>query len=401
MKKGKWEDCTLRITNTAIERLDHTLTVQWRARFVDFRSPGVVHLEDFVRTARAFKVCAAGDRGHRIYACADREKLAKVLTTTAAQCLGLGITVQQSPGSAQEHAAARDGACLEQSTAAPQTPLHEFWVSRVKVPPAFWDGGRTAEGCEDGVGRFGGFPRRPRLLSLSESALIEKAADGKRVSRHHDLRSVAALVCFELACESRYYAIEWADGSLPAVFESNRRLKDVALLLAQAQAAAARPVPVLPDFTWLCRKIIGKVASPKPIMAPAQAVDNELEGHLFEQLQNAAVAVHDEVCRHRIIAYEAAIASQPKVVPLSDVPEAPAIGEALPDLPPMRPQVMEDFRLEEVVEDTTIAAKAHWERAKIVASQVAANAHAQAIRLSNQLRVQAAVRPTAVLCCML
>eukprot|EP00892_Ulva_mutabilis_P004250 jgi/Ulvmu1/2197/UM013_0043.1 len=396
LKKGKWVDCTLRITNTAIERLDHNLTVQWRARFAEFRSPGVLLLEDFVRTARAFKICAAGDRGHRIYACADREKLAKILSTTAAQCLGVAITVQQSPGSAQEHAAARDGACLEQSTASPQSPLHEFWVSRVKVPPVFWAGGRVTEGSEDGVGRFGSFPRRPRLLSLSESALIEKAADGKRVSRHHDLRSVAALVCFELACESRYYAIEWADGSLPAVFESNRRLKDVALLLAQAQAAAARPVPVLPDFTWLCRKIIGKVAAPRPVIAPAQALDPELEGHLFEQLQNAAVAVHDEVCRHRIIAYEAALAAQPKVVPLTDVPEAPSIGVALPELPPMRPQAMEDFRLEEVVEDTAIAAKAHWERAKIIAGQVAANAHAQAIRLSNQLRVQAAATKDAV-----
>lgn len=391
LRKGKWEDCTLRITNTAIERLDDTLTVRWRARFVDFRSPGVVLLEDFVRSARAFKICAAGDRGHRIFACGDRERLAKVLSSTAAQCLGVTVTVQQSPGSAQEHAAARDGATLEQSTAAPQTPLHEFWVSRVTMPEAFWAGGRTAEGEEDGVGRFGGCTRRPRLLSLGEATLIEKASDGKRVSRHRDLRCVAALICFELACESRYYAIEWTDGSLPAVFESNRRLKDLALLLEQTQAAAARPVPILPDFTWLCRKIIGKVSSPKPIVAPAQAVDADLEGHLFEQLQNAAVAVHDEVCRHRIIAYEAVLAAQPKVVSLSEVPEAPAIGDALPDLPPMRPQAMEDFRLEEVVEDTTIAAKAHWERAKLIAGQVAANAHAQAIRLSNQLKVQAAV----------
>ena len=114
-------------------------------------------------------------------------------------------------------------------------PLHEFWVSRVKLPAEFWAGGKTREGAEDGVGRFGGYQRRARLLSLTEAALVEKGADAKRVSRLHDLAGVAALVCFELACESRYFAIEWSDGSLPGVYESNRRQRDLALLLEQTQ----------------------------------------------------------------------------------------------------------------------------------------------------------------------
>ena len=40
LKKGKWVPCTLRVTNTAVERLDNMLTVLWRARFVDMKSPG-------------------------------------------------------------------------------------------------------------------------------------------------------------------------------------------------------------------------------------------------------------------------------------------------------------------------------------------------------------------------
>lgn len=115
------------------------------------------------------------------------------------------------------------------------TPLHEFWVSRVKIPSEFWAGGKTPEGSEDGVGRFGGYQRRARLLSITEGALIEKGSDAKHISRHHDLAGVAALVCFELACESRFFAIEWSDGSLPGIYESNRRQRDLALLLEQTQ----------------------------------------------------------------------------------------------------------------------------------------------------------------------
>lgn len=40
LKKGKWVPCTLRVTNTAVERLDNMLTVLWRARYVDMKSPG-------------------------------------------------------------------------------------------------------------------------------------------------------------------------------------------------------------------------------------------------------------------------------------------------------------------------------------------------------------------------
>lgn len=74
------------------------------------------------------------------------------------------------------------------------------------------------------------------------------------------------------------------------------------------QVAAGRCVPVLADFTWLCRKIVGKTCEPRPLPCAALAADPELEAHLFEQLQNAAAAVHDTVCEERIIAYEAAAA---------------------------------------------------------------------------------------------
>lgn len=80
------------------------------------------------------------------------------------------------------------------------------------------------------------------------------------------------------------------------------------LVCAHMQVAAGRCVPVLADFTWLCRKIIGKTAGPQPLPCPALAADPELEAHLFDQLQNAAAAVHDTVCEERIIAYEAAVA---------------------------------------------------------------------------------------------
>ena len=80
---------------------------------------------------------------------------------------------------------------------------------------------------------------------------MEKGSDGKYVSRVHGLSAVASFVVFELACESRLFAIEWADASLPTVYETNRRQKDVATLLDQAQVAKGSAIPVLPDFTWV------------------------------------------------------------------------------------------------------------------------------------------------------
>lgn len=74
------------------------------------------------------------------------------------------------------------------------------------------------------------------------------------------------------------------------------------------QVAAGRCVPVLADFTWPCRKIVGKTSEPRPLPCASLATDPELEAHLFDQLQNAAAAVHDTVCEERIIAYEAAVA---------------------------------------------------------------------------------------------
>jgi hypothetical protein len=159
--------------------------------------------------------------------------------------------VQASAGSAAEHETAKRASFVEQSYRGSLAPVKEFWLHRVVVPPDFYRGGRTPEGSEDGVGRFSRLPRLPRLVSLSKESLLEKGADGKHVSRFHDLRTLAAVVVFELACEARYCALEWTDGSEPTVYETNRRQRDLALLLEQAQAAKAAAIPVLSDFTWV------------------------------------------------------------------------------------------------------------------------------------------------------
>jgi hypothetical protein len=159
--------------------------------------------------------------------------------------------VQASAGSAAEHERAKHATFVEQSHQTGIVLLREFWLHRVVVPPDFYRGGRTREGSEDGVGRFSKFRRLSRLVSLSKETLLEKGNDGKHVSRLHDLRTVAAVVVFELACEARFFALEWTDGSEPTVYETNRRQRDLAQLLEQAQAAKAAAIPVLTDFTWV------------------------------------------------------------------------------------------------------------------------------------------------------
>lgn len=46
-------------------------------------------LDDTVRGAKAFKVCAAGDRGQRIFCAVNRDNLTKLLQATAVTSLGL------------------------------------------------------------------------------------------------------------------------------------------------------------------------------------------------------------------------------------------------------------------------------------------------------------------------
>jgi hypothetical protein len=171
--------------------------------------------------------------------------------------------MQASAGTAAEHERAKRDSFVEQSQTASHVPVHEFWLQRVKVPVVFFRGGRAPLGAEDGVGRFGRFRKAPRLISLSEGSLLEKGGDGKYVSRLHDLRAVAALVVFEHACESRCFAVEWTDGSQPTVYETNRRQRDLALLLDQAQAAKQAAIPVLPDFSWVRPRRLSRCIAPR------------------------------------------------------------------------------------------------------------------------------------------
>ena len=45
----------------------------------------------------------------------------------------------------------------------------------------------------------------------------------------------------------------------------------------------------------VCRKIVGKHGDPLPGHFPAQAASLDVENYVYEQLINAAGAVHDEV----------------------------------------------------------------------------------------------------------
>lgn len=95
-KKGAWVPCSLRITNTAIERLDKMLNVAWRLRFTDMRSPAVVLLDDepAPRTGTAFKLCGAGNRGQRSFSVTQRDGLVRLMVNVAQQSLGLTVNVQ-------------------------------------------------------------------------------------------------------------------------------------------------------------------------------------------------------------------------------------------------------------------------------------------------------------------
>jgi hypothetical protein len=178
---------------------------------------------------QVLKVCGAGDRGHRVYAAAERDGLVRLMVAAAQQSLGLSITVQtrtrhahcsdvsqpgphprlqpavlrrsgaigaacvrdhlahclkpehavqSSAGTAAEHEHAKRAGYVAQSQSAPAAPLREFWLQRVKVPVAFFRGGRAPEGTEDGVGRFGRCASCPTCMCA-----VQDVAGGLRTSR--------------------------------------------------------------------------------------------------------------------------------------------------------------------------------------------------------------------------
>ena len=234
-----------------------------------------------------------------------RDALIKDIVDTAEVKIGVTVTVDSRHGlSSAQYLAAMAGLGIEQSEMRDHVPLHQTYVNRIQLPSGFVDARadalRNGWPSRSGADWFLQFPQVERRLDITAKMLYERHTRDLTVTQHKDLRTVASIAVF--LDEAQLFAIEWCDGSEPTVFASNAREVLIPVLLDQVQTVKECAVPVLPDLTPKCLKIVG-LSSPKPTHATADAVDEALEGEMFEQLLNAACLVHPFLCQNRLTAF--------------------------------------------------------------------------------------------------
>ncbi|WIA30400.1 hypothetical protein OEZ86_000485 [Tetradesmus obliquus] len=86
-----------------------------------------------------------------------------------------------------------------------------------------------------------------RRLVVTPTSVITRRADSHDVVARRPLSAIAALVRF--ADDPKLLAVEWEDGVPPSQFVTPARDAVLAALLGAAQAAAGRPIAVMPGFT--------------------------------------------------------------------------------------------------------------------------------------------------------
>lgn len=98
----------------------------------------------------------------------------------------------------------------------------------------------------------------PRRLVVTPSSLITRRVDSHDVVLRRPLTAIAALVRF--ADDPKLLAVEWEDGAPPCQFVTPARDAVLAALLGAAQAAAGRPIAIMPGEPE-CSSLVRSVAA--------------------------------------------------------------------------------------------------------------------------------------------
>jgi DnaJ homolog subfamily C member 13 len=331
LRKGEWIPIVLRITPTAVERLDRDSgVVKWRWVYAYAASPAVRLLSSSCSSSSSSSSAAAASfsspsspspppagtqqfallsktgRSPRVYATRDRNNLLRAMQAAALKKVGITLAVDASvveslsgPDLLSMVAAAE----RERAATPEEAPLGEWEVLRVHDPrdlpamPAMVDPSSllstpptaAAASSSTSSSLYGSFPPGikavvPRRLVLTSNGLLERRPATYEVAEWRQLPAVSALIRY--ADDPQWLGIEWSDGTPRSIYVTPARDALLAAVLYAVQAISGRPVPVLPAPTSSGDVLVA--LKNQPPGAPAVNVVEEVEKMFLTQLTTAA-----------------------------------------------------------------------------------------------------------------
>ena len=298
-RKGEWVPVALRVTTTALERLDPgTGTVKWRWPYAGAASPAARLLRsgDSPQNLPVFVILSKTARSPRVYAVRNRDNLLRAIQAVALGSLGVTLAID---GSVVESLTGRDllsmvyAAERERAATSAEAPLGEWEVLKVHemhdMPAASLNMPVLPSTTDPSLSIFGGIAPgvkavTPRRLVLTAVGLLERRPATYEVADWRQFPAVAALIRY--ADDPQWLGIEWSDGAPRSIYVTPARESLLAGLLYTAQAAAGRPVPVLPSPTGTGDVIVA--VKGQPAGSPAITPVDEVERMMLYQITNAA-----------------------------------------------------------------------------------------------------------------
>ncbi|KAF8069423.1 GRV2 [Scenedesmus sp. PABB004] len=287
---GCWKPIKLRVTAYGLESLDPaTGAVKWRCDYARLSSPGIMLLAPYAPppappggggaggadAAAAATAAAAAAQGGvfavmtrlgrstpRVFALRGRDALLSQLQAAARSKLATHITLDGSARtSLQELLEAVLLAERSSSSEAGEAPLGQWEVEALRgradlLPPQLLQASPAQSARKLSLEALAGMAdvlvtaganTVARRLVVTPSSLITRRVDSHDVVTRRPLSAVAALVRF--ADDPKLLAVEWEDGAAPSQFVTPARDAVLAAVLGAAQAAAGRPIAVMPGFT--------------------------------------------------------------------------------------------------------------------------------------------------------
>lgn len=328
LRKGEWIPIVLKITPTAVERVDPaTGVVKWRWGYAHAASPAVRLLSSSSSSSSSptlpsststfspppqgtqqFALLSKTGRSPRVYATRERTTLLRAMQTAALKKVGVTLAVDASVVetlSGPELLSMVAAAERERAATPEEAPLGEWEVLKVYDPrdmpavadqpsllstaPAAGAGSPPPPSSTLSSSLYGTFPSGikavvPRRLVLTSNGLLERRPATYEIAEWKQLPAVSALVRY--ADDPQWLGIEWSDGSSRSIYVTPARDALLAGLLYAVQAVSSRPVPVLPAPTS-SGDVLVAVKNQAP-GAPAISTVEEVERMFVTQLTSAS-----------------------------------------------------------------------------------------------------------------
>ena len=298
LRRGEWKSVILRVTATAVERLDpDSDAIVWRWRYISAASPAIRFLaqSSLSRDILAFAMVSKYGRSPRVYASKDRDSIVRSIQSAAYQSMGLALAAETTMSeelTGESFLTALASAERERAATPEESPLNEWEVLRVHEMQEMYAISDAQMSQSHAKGKENSKTLVPRRLVLTSSGIIERRPSTYEIAEWRQLPSIAALIRYDE--DPQLLGIEWKDaGSVRSIYVTPARDSVLSALLYTAQTASGRPIPVLPYPTansWFLSSAAGQpTTSPSALICGEE--DNiamEIERMALHHMQHAS-----------------------------------------------------------------------------------------------------------------